>query len=619
MAKFRFGKAFPDTLKKAAFKFGHFHSHTKENEAYDDLLLSGQFSKRDNPYIDNVVPPLSGPWRRLIFIIFLMVVFSILLIRLFNLQIIEGKNNRELADSNRIQTKVIHAPRGVIYDRNGKILAQNEPAFRLIGNTKIIRLSRDDALKMEIKGDSAFENLEIDSIRTYTKGAKMAHVLGYVSEITAEELKNPSYKNYKSGDLIGRGGIEEAYERVLRGIDGGEIIEVDAQGKKVRTLRKNDAIPGQNLFLTIDADLQDVAYSLLEEAIKKAGSCCGSLIGVEPLNGEVLTLVSYPSFDPQKVSEALDREDSPILNRVLAGVYPPGSTFKIVSALAGLVSGKITDKTRFEDIGIINIGSSSFSNWYFTQYGKLEGSMDIVKAFKRSNDTFFYLLGQTVGEEVLASTAKQLGLGKKTGIDIPGEAVGIVPDREWKMKNKGEIWYPGDTLHMSIGQGFVLATPLGINNLVSTIATDGKQFPPHLGLKITNSNSQTIKEFKFSESVLKAFKPKYLELVKEGLKEVTKEGGTAWPFFTFPIQTAGKTGTAEYGDAKGKTHAWYTSFAPIDEPKLVMTVLIEGGGEGSSVAAPVAKEIYRWFLSTDKTNLIKDTNYVASDSAKLGE
>lgn len=551
--------------------------------------------------------------------VMLIIAFSILLIRLFVLQIIEGKNNRDLADSNRIQIKIIHAPRGVIYDRNGKIVAQNEPAFRLVEGARITRVSRDEALKMEVKGDPNFKNLEIDNARTYPQAAKMVHILGYLSEITGDELKDPDYKNYKSGDLVGRSGVEETYEKLLRGADGGEIIEVDAQGKKIRTLRKNDAIPGQNLYLTIDADLQMIAYDRLEEAIKKAGACCGALIGVEPLSGQVLTLVSYPAFNPYDISAALGSQNAPILNRVVAGTYPPGSTFKIVSALAGLFSGKINEQTVFEDTGVVTLGSFSFSNWYFTQYGKLEGAVGIAKALKRSNDTFFYRLGQVVGEEVLASTARKLGMGQKIGIDIPGEDVGVVPDKDWKIKNTGEVWYPGDTLHMSIGQGFVLATPLEISNLVSQVAAEGKQFPPHLGLKITNNVGHVIKEFRFNESISKEFKPRYWKLVKDGLAGVTKEGGTAWPFFTFPIPTAGKTGTAEYGDVKGKTHAWYTSFAPLDDPKIALTVLVESGGEGSSVAAPVAKEIYRWFFSPDKTNLIKDTNYVASDSAKLGE
>lgn len=275
---------------------------------------------------------LLSPWRKSVFLIFIILVFSVLFLRLIHLQIVEGKDNRELADSNRIQVKVIHAPRGVIYDRNGQILAQNEPGFRLLDpehpEKKAQYLNRDDALKMETNNDPNFKNLEVDGLRSYPKGEETAHILGYIGEITADELKDSKYQNYKPGDKVGRGGIEESYEKILRGVDGGEVVEVDSTGKAIRSLSKTEPIPGQNIYLTIDSNLQSLAYNQLKNATAKVHSCCGAVVAEDPNNGQILALVSYPSYDPKKLSDALIAPNSPILDRAIGGEYPPGSTFK---------------------------------------------------------------------------------------------------------------------------------------------------------------------------------------------------------------------------------------------------------------------------------------------------
>ena len=623
MKKFKFGGAFPDQLNKVRFASGRFHKKRQLGLDWQESIIGGEGG------IESTQTPTASPWRKLFLSIVIVSVFSALFFKLFEMQIIHGSDNLTLADSNRIQIKIIHAPRGVIYDRNGKVLAQNEPGFRLLEKNgqdlKTSLVSRDEVLKWEAVDDPRLKDVEIDSIRSYPMGVSTSHTLGYISEITKEELDEQNLKNpqasklsYKGGDKIGRGGIEESYEKTLRGIDGGEIIEVDSTGKKLRTLRKTDPIPGQNLYLSIDADLQNLAHKLLEETIQKTKSCCGAIVAQDPISGQILALASYPSFNPKNITDALSAPNSPLLNRAIAGTYPPGSTFKIASSLAGLDSGKIDADTQFEDTGVMNLGPFTFANWYFTQYGRKEGSVNLVKALKRSNDIFFYRLGELTGEKVLSDSAKKSGLGKVLGIDILGEVNGLIPDDNWKQENIGEVWYPGDTLHMAIGQGFVLTTPLQINNLVSLIAADGRQYPPHLGLKITGPEGNLIKEFKYEFST-PSFKESDIALVKQGLSEVPKDGGTAWPFFSFPISSAGKTGTAEYGDLK-KTHAWYTGYAPANDPKIAVTVLIEGGGEGSTVASPIVKEMFRWFLSEDKSNLIKDLGVVATDSARtLGE
>lgn len=611
--------AFPDQLKKVSSR-DRFRKHDREGGNFEELFYGG---------FDGGEGAVLSVYRRIIFLILVVVVLFGLFLRLFHLQIVQGAKNRELADSNRIQVKIIHAPRGVIYDRNGKVLAQNDPGFRLLDphasdSAHVRTITRDEALMMEVSNDPQFHNLEVDSIRSYPMGEKTAHILGYVGEITKDELSDPLYKDYRVGDKVGRGGIEEAYEKVLRGVDGGEIIEVDSAGNKVRTIREIPAIPGSNVVLSIDAALQDEMYMALKDGIAKAGSnklgfsCCGAAIAQDPMNGQILALVSYPSFEPSHLEQALTDPNSPMLNRVIAGTYPPGSTFKIVSSLAGLASGKITPQQQFEDTGVMALGPYTFANWYYSEYGKKEGPVDLIKAITRSNDIYYYHLGQIIGEEAIANAARKLGLGQALGIDIPGEAKGVIPDGAWKERVVGEQWYPGDTLHMSIGQGYILTTPLQISNLISMMAADGKEYPPHLVDKITNPQGATLQQFSYSPTILKDYTPEQIQLVKKGLALVPQMGGTAWPFFNFSIPTAGKTGTAEFGDPKNRTHAWYTSYAPVQNPKIALTVLVEAGGEGSTVAGAISKDIYTWYFNKDKAHIHSlDQQVIATQSAKI--
>lgn len=608
------GLTFPEEVAKVSMKSGHFRK-SHHDKSWEDLLIPNF-----DPEFD---PGGVNAWRILVIFLICLVGFFVLFVRVFHLQLVKGSENRSLADSNRIQVKVIHAPRGVIFDRNSKVLAANEPGFRLVettnSGTKTTLISRDEALKMEVDGDPRFANLEIDNIRSYPFKDKLAHVLGYVGEITKDELANPQYSGLKVGDKIGRGGVEQTYQKNLRGIDGGEIIEVNSKGEKLRTLRQIDPIPGQNLYLSIDSDLQNLVYNQLQTALQKSGSCCGAAVVSDPQTGEILAMVSLPSFDPTRLDLALTSPNSPILNRAIAGLYPPGSTFKIASALAGLESGKITPQTQYEDTGVLSLGPYQFANWYYSQYGKTEGSVNLEKALQRSNDIFFYQLGATIGENALADTARKLGLGKTTGVDLPGEVDGLIPTPDWKQKQVGEVWYPGDTLHMAIGQGYVLTTPLQILNMTDFVASNGHLIAPHLAVNLRDNFGNTTKQFKYPVQKTD-FKSSDLNLVQAGLALVPQTGGTAWPFFTFPIPTSGKTGTAEFGN-QNKTHAWYTGFAPSNGPKIAATVLVEGGGEGSNVSSPVVKEIFRWALSSDKNHLISDTTpQIATSSAKtLGE
>lgn len=601
MRKKSLGFGFQDEVIKNNPRRGHFRKTGDQD--WQDLLIPNY-----DPHIR--VSLENSFWRTYLLLSLSILLFFILFVRLFHLQIVRGQYNRELADGNRILVKVIHAPRGVIFDRNGKILAENSPGFRLVEGSKSTFLSREEALNLEVRNDPRVQSLEVDTIRTYPLKEVSAHVLGFVG-----------------GDRIGQAGIEAQYEDLLKGVDGGEIIEVDAEGKKLRTLRVVAPIPGKNLYLTIDSDLQKITYDKLKETTIKSGSCCGVAIALDPNTGQILSLVSLPSYDnnvftsqdTDLINEVLKDPDSAILNRATSGTYPPGSTFKIISSLAALASGKITPQTQIEDTGQIFLGTFRFTNWYFTQYGRTEGSVDLVKALKRSNDTYFYRVGQTIGEQAIFTWASKLRLGDKTDIDLPGEVRGLIPSNGWKVKNTGQPWYPGDTLHLSIGQGFLLTTPIQVLGMASFIAGSGNLYKPQLFLKATDG-SETIKSFESKLLVSNIISKDHLDVIKEGLRQAVSYGGTAWPLFTFPISTGGKTGTAEFGSAKNYTHAWYTGFAPFDDPKIAAVALIEAGGEGSSVASPVVKEIFRWYLSEDKNNLIKDTDNVATDSARtLGE
>jgi penicillin-binding protein 2 len=527
-----------------------------------------------------------GPdvFLRLSFIrLVLVTAFLVLLAAIIRTQLFAGAYYRELANGNRIRQIPIHAPRGIIYDRNEIPLTANLPSFRLNDQT----ISKDQAISLEASGKlPEGQNLEIDSSRSYLFGPAFAHVLGYVSEIDAAELK--AKPAYALGDKIGRGGVEEQQEATLRGLDGRELAEVDALGKKLRVLSTVPPVPGKNIRLSIDAALQQAAFR--EIAGKKA-----AVVATDPQTGEVLALVSTPSFDPNVFTDlSLSGSDrarelgqiftdpaQPLFDRAIAGTYPPGSTFKIVTATAGLETGAISATTLIEDTGVLVVGPYKFPNWKWLAGGGVEGNLDVVGAIQKSNDIFFYKVGELVGIDDLVAWAKKYGLGGRLGIDLPGEAAGLVRnDRDW---------YLGDTYHTAIGQGDLLVTPLQDNTWTNVIASGGKLCRPHV------AGAPVCRDM--------GLKPETVSLIRRGMMAACAPGGTAYPLYGFKVNgktiaLACKTGTAEYGDtAAGKTHAWLTVFAPAEKPEITLTVLVEGGGEGSDVAAPIAKKILEKFFS----------------------
>jgi penicillin-binding protein 2 len=546
--------------------------------------------------------------------------------RLVDLQIISGGYYRQLADGNRIRRIPIKAPRGEILDRTGKSLARNTPVYKLATFTdsgvvkETQEIHRDQALSIQASDTEEANRLLVEVAREYPLGPAGAHLIGYVNEVGEKEIgrqadcANSGFDTqYMLGDLKGRAGVEQQYECELRGVNGEELIEVDARGKLVRRLGRRDPIPGRNIQLTIDGDLQNVAYNALLDAPNEKGTAPfresggvvqGGLVVENPQNGEILVLASVPSFDPATLRDnyaSLVQDKSlPFFNRAIGGSYHPGSTFKIVTSTAGLEAGKIDANFRYTDTGFIQIGQSTFRNWYYGRYGRGEGEMDLTRAIARSTDTFFYKVGEMVGVEGLAEWSTAYNLGRPTGVDLPGEAAGLVPTPEWKERVLGERWYLGNTYNFSIGQGDLTATPLQINTVASVIASEGKWCKPH----VLQTDEAKWKKDNCRDMGLKS---ETLHLVKAGMLGACSPGGTAGQFFTYHpegtpanARVACKTGTAEVGN--DRTHAWFTSFGPIMPesgdimPQISATVVIEQGGEGSTVAAPVIKKIYEAYF-----------------------
>ncbi|MSU26230.1 MAG: hypothetical protein EXS44_03130 [Candidatus Levybacteria bacterium] len=593
----------------------------KTGAAFGDYIRTGGFNRSEG---GNLFTRKEAGMRDLLSIFLLIIFLIVFLIKLFFLQIIQGRYYRGLSDINRIKKIAIHSSRGIIFDRNGVPLVFNIPGFRQKQSNKINFISYKKALGIIAKGEN---NLEIDAMRQYPYKEILSHVIGYIGQISREELDSDEFKSgYKLGDIIGKTGIEKQYENILVGIDGKQLVEIDNDGAIIRKLGQSDPVSGQNITLSIDIKLQQVVFDAMKDVEK------GAAIVMAP-RGEVLALVSKPTFDSNlftmgedydhasdsvysSVSEILeDNNNQPLLNRAIGGIYPPGSTYKLITAAVGLEK-KIIDKD-FEviDNGFITLGNFSFANWYYLEHGEKEGSINIERAISRSNDIFFYKLAELIGVERLSEMSRKFGLGQKLGIDIPGEASGVVPDDAWKKKIIGEQWYLGDTYHYGIGQGYLLTTPLQVNLFTQAIANKGIYYKPHI--------IKTEKPEQLSEGFLSN---KTIEIIRNGMIGSCNTGGVAWPLFDFKVKNpklkidgknimeavdssasadikdyrhisiACKTGTAQHGDDKTKPHAWITLFAPAYNPQIFITVLAESGGQGSSIASPVAKKILEnWF------------------------
>jgi penicillin-binding protein 2 len=406
--------------------------------------------------------------------------------------------------------------------------------------------------------------------------------LGYISEVDEQELE--TYQDeYVLGDSIGKAGLEKTWEKDLRGKPGSELLEVNARGELMREVGRVYAEAGVDMQLTLDMKLQEVLYQAL-------GDRKGAVVAQNPQTGEVLAMVSSPAFDPNNIGADLARQDMPFFNRATGGLYPPGSIFKIVTATAGLEEGVINEETELEDNGEIRIGEYRYGNWYYDDYGRTEGLVNVVKALRRSNDIFFYKVGELVGAEKLSDYARLFGFESNVGLEYLGAVSGTIPNPEWKEKTKGERWFLGNTYHMAIGQGDVLITPLQANRMTGAIAARGLLCPAVLRTQEVGQESCT--QLNLDE--------KTIELVTEGMKQACEPGGTAFPFFNYQPKVACKTGTAQQGGSDHKPHAWFTAFAPIEDPQIVISVLLEESGQGSEMAAPIAKEGLEYFFQGDE-------------------
>jgi penicillin-binding protein 2 len=572
-------------------------------------------------------------WCRLI----LVVTMIVLSIRLWDLQIMRGSEMRKLSEQNRIRIKKVLAPRGVIYDRNGKVLADTRPSFNIYvtaedikdfnqtvdGLANLMGIDREeivDKLKaasnfppsfpVKIKSDISQDEvakveahrvylpgvtIQIEPKRYYPHGIMVAHALGYVSEINGDELKMKEYKDYSPGDYIGKYGLERMYETYLRGTDGEKRVEVDAMGREIRTLDMKEPIPGDALYLNIDMDIQMAVEKALDG--KKGG-----VIAVEPKTGGVVVLVSRPAFDPNRFASGITKEEwnelitdktHPLQNRVIQGRFPPGSTFKIVSALAALDMDLINEQTTFSCRGGLFFGRRVFKCWKKGGHG----SVAVHRGIVQSCDVFFYNVGLKLGVDRIHAMAEAIGLGKITGIDLPGEKHGVIPSSEWKKKTFGEPWYEGETLSVAIGQGAVWLTPIELQQLAAFVANEGVTFKPQIVKKIVSPEGKVVKVFNPVKNTEHKLKPETFAIVKEGMKGVVNEpGGTAYGSRIKTISMSGKTGTAQAGSQGGGDHAWFIAFAPAENPAIAISVLVEHGGHGSSASAPVAKIISETFL-----------------------
>lgn len=600
-------------------------------------------------YLDNV----DSEWfshRLSLAMTVVIAAFVVLIARLLFLQVIEGGELRRLSEINSIRLKSVDAPRGLIYDTHGQLMADNRPSYDLgiivkdadpLAQTieKLSRYTGIDEAKLwerleKAKGTRAYKPVllkadisrdalaaievnrwdlpgivvDVSPRRDYIFSPSSAHTLGYMGEISVDELKNKIYSDCKTGDFIGKYGIERAREHWLRGKRGGQQVEVNATGQVVRVLNTVDATPGHNIVLSIDQSLQLTAEHLLADQ-------AGSAVAVDPSNGQILAMASTPSFDPNAFisgmshdawNELISDPQHPLENKAIQAEYPPASTYKIIAAAAGLEEGVINANTTFSCPGFLKFGNRTYRCW--KKWG--HGEVDVLKALSESCDVYFYKVGQELGVDRLAWYARGFGLGEPTGVDLDHEAGGLVPTARWKKSRVGVSWQKGETLSVVIGQGFNLVTPLQMAMVTAAVGNGGTRYRPRIVKTIRTADGNTIYDSVPEVVGRLPVSENTLRLVREGLfKAVNDRHGTAWRSRLDGVAMCGKTGTAQVvgrredgagEDGQGepiKDHAWFVAYAPRKDPKIAVAVIIEHGEHGSSAAAPVAAEMIRFYLS----------------------
>lgn len=559
-----------------------------------------------------------------------------LLLQFWSLQVLKGREYQAKAETNRIRTVPIAAPRGPLLDRQGRVLVENRPSFNIVltpehsedldrATVRLARFLRMGEAQIRervarrsspfrpvvIKSDASVEDvaavaarrlelpeaaIEVVPLRSYPLAAAAAHTLGYVGEVSERQLASSEFAGLEAGNLVGQAGIESQYNRHLMGKDGSRRVTVNSRGVEVAEVGRERPTDGPSLSLTIDAGLQ----AAMERAF---GGRAGSAVALDPETGDVLGMTSLPAYDPNQFTSGIDPvrlgrlssdPANPFMNRVLQGQYAPGSLFKVVMAAAALEEGVITPKTTFYCPGYLAIYDTVFR----CHNASGHGVMDVHRALAQSCNVFFYQVGVRLEIERIARWARRFGLGSPSGIDLPHEASGLVPSPEWKLKTQRVPWYAGETVSVAIGQGQVSVTPLQVALLGAVIASGGRLPHPHVvravgGVPIPWEEPEPI-----------GLKPETIEVVREGMRAVVAEG-TGWRAQILGVTVAGKTGSAQVvaharlqrgGGDEIQPHAWFVCFAPIEKPRIALAVLVEHGGAGGEAAAPLAREILSYYL-----------------------
>ena len=577
-------------------------------------------------------------------------VFFILLVRLWHLQILNAEDYRSMSENNRLRFVPVAASRGTIMDRNGTIMVSNQPSFSLavipqevkdkqalldqlssllgmdrtelserwekaMGRAKyypIVLASNISRDQVEIIEENRLRlpgvDVEMKPVREYTGGIIASHLLGYIGEVSEDELNSKGYEDYNPGDYIGKNGIERSFEDDLHGSDGGRQLEVDARGRVLRTISESNPTVGNSVVLTIDASIQKKA----EQAF---GDQAGAAVAMDVNSGEILAFVSNPGFDPSLFSgkmppdiwkQYLEDKRRPLENKALTGQYPPGSTFKIITALAGLENKKVNETTSVTCSGSYKVGTSTFRCWN----RKGHGTTNLKKSLRESCDVYYYQLGENLGVDLIAATAQKFMLGAPLGIGLKNEKSGLIPTTEWKKKRYGKRWIYGETMPVAIGQGYVLMTPIQLASMISTVASEGTIYRPMLVKRIVDADGKTLKEFSPEKIGSTGISAENFRLIKQGLFAVVNEsGGTGWSARVGEVKVAGKTGTSQVvklRDSKKGTpyqfrdHALFVAFAPFENPQIAVSVVVEHGEHGGSAAGPIAGKIIQAWLDSKK-------------------
>ncbi len=590
------------------------------------------------------------------FALFLIAGLTIILCKNFYAQVLKGDYFRNLSENNRLRIRPIVAERGIIFDRFGKQLVQNVPDFSLsiipqdlpnnpIKRQEVIRrlseistvpLDDINALLSKYKNYSyesivLKDNLDYDtSLKIYIESKNMpgilieggtkrryifsddtdpthqtlslSHIFGYLGRLNYDEVSKHHAEGYLVSDNIGKTGIEKTYEKQLRGIYGKKKIEVNAAGQEQNVVAQDPPTPGNNLYLTIDEEAQSTMEGLIRKFVAMRGEHRISAIALDPRNGEILTMVNWPTYDSNLFSGGIKQADytkyitdpnQPLFDRAIGGNIPSGSIIKPVMAAAALEEKIVDTGTTVLSTGELRVGKWIFKDWKAGGHG----TTNVTKALAWSVNTFFYYIGggyknfTGLGVDKMLEYLYRFNLAQKTGIDLPGEGTGFLPSKEWKMKTKGEQWYVGDTYNLSIGQGDLLVTPIQASVWTAAFANGGTLIKPHVAKLLVSNETTTTLDFPPTKTNLVSSKT--TDIVRQGMRECVTDGSCKL-LQTLPFTSAGKTGTAQWNSKKPE-HAWFTAFAPYENPQIVVTILIEEGGQGSTVSMPIARDFLSWW------------------------